>query len=1102
MQKIIKNYFNPINGWKKVGFKCMLIILLVATFDLGTAYSQSQNLTLDFDNTPITEVFKVIEAKTTYRFFYQREQLDVNRKVSLHVKNKSVQDVLNSLFGGSNVNFTIQKDNLILLKTTKTSQGTKEESRKVTGIITDEEGTALPGVGVSVKNSTIGATTDFNGKYEIIVPSSGSVLVFSFLGMTTQEVRVGGNSTINIKLLSNVIGLKEVVVAVGYGSVNKKDLTGSVATINTKDFNKGIAVNPVDLIQGRMPGINVVNNGGEPGAGASVRIRGSNSVRSGQDPLYVVDGVPLDITDAQPSGATITGAGSAATKNPLNFLNPDDIESMDVLKDASATAIYGSRGANGVILITTKKGKSGKGVLTYSGSTSISELPKQLDLLNAEEFLAFRTEKGLTGGDYGANTNWQSQIYRTARTQSHNLSYGGGNDKGSYRASLSYLDQEGIIKKTGLKKYTGRFNVIQNLINDKLRLEANLTAARTGDQRVPIGETGGYEGDVILSSLKLNPTLPVYNPDGTFKQMSADVRNPLAMIDLTSDNNQTDRVLGNISGSFEIIKGLKYKINLAADQSNASRKVMQNQNLIYLTNKGTVDISNVSLSSNLIENYLTYDFNINENNRFNVLAGHSYQQFKTYSYKFSEDGFTITDFDYINNLGLGNAKAATVGSSIVKNALQSFFGRVNYSLNNKYLVTATLRSDGSTKFGANNKYGLFPSASVAWKLNEEEFVKNLGVFSNLKMRLGWGITGNQEIPNKISQILLGSSSSGLSAILDGSAKNVTPGITLTRTPNPDIRWEKTNQVNAGIDFGFANGRITGTIDYFDKTTSDVLLEVFSISPAPTTKVWSNVPDMKIKNRGVELGLTGIILNKKDLTWDAGVNITTIKNEVSGLPMSQITTGSPSGPGITGFSSQVIKNGYPIGTFWGRKFLGFDELGNSVFEKDADGVEIQQSLGSALPKLTYGFNTSLIYKGLDLVLNFNGVYGNKVYNNVANIISQNTLISKEWNATKEAAQSTENSNGTLTYSSRFIENGSFLRLSNVTLGYTVNLKNINWLSKFRFNVTGNNLFVITDYSGYDPEVNADHSSGGVPSMGIDWTTYPKARTVVFGVNVEF
>lgn len=1098
MQKKIKTCLNVQKGARKTGLTYILFLLLISVFcNSGQLYAQSTNLTLDFDNAQITEVFKAIETKTPYRFFYQREQLDVTRKVTIHVKNASLQDVLNKLFQSSGVSYTIQKDNLILLK--QTSQGATENKRKVTGVVMDSEGIPLPAVSIGLKKSSAGTTSDVNGNFEITVPSNESILVFSYLGMITQEVTVGTKSVINIKLQNSAVGLKEVIVSVGYGAVNKKDVTGSVSTIGTKDFNKGAVINPVDMIQGRMPGINVIANGGEPGAGTSVRIRGSNSVRSGQDPLYVVDGVPLDITDVQPSGATIAGTGSNATKNPLNFLNPDDIESMDILKDASATAIYGSRGANGVILITTKKGKAGKGVLNYSATSSVSELPKQLSLLTADEFKAFRSSRGITGGDYGANTNWQDQIYKTAYSQNHNLSYGGGNDKGSYRASVSYLDQQGIIKKTGLEKFTGRFNVIQNLVNDRLRLEANLTAARTRDQRVPIGETGGYEGDVILSSLKLNPTLPVYNPDGSFNQMSKDVRNPLAMIELTNDNNQTDRILGNINGSLEIIKGLKYKINLAADQSNASRKVTQNHNLIYLVNKGTVDISNVSMSSNLIENFLTYDFNINQNNRFNVLAGHSYQQFKVQTHKLSEDGFTVTDFDYTNDLGLGNSKQATVSSSILKNALQSFFGRVNYSLNNKYLVTATVRADGSTKFGANNKYGYFPSASFAWKLTEEDFIKRLDLFSNLKMRLGWGITGNQEIPNKISQMLLGSTPG---AILDGSVKNVTPGITLTRTPNPDIRWEKTNQLNAGVDFGFFRGRLTGTIDLFDKTTSDVLLEVFSVAPAPTTRVWTNVPDMKIRNKGIELALNGILIDKKDFTWDAGLNFTTVKNEVSGLPMSQITTGSPSGPGITGYSSQIIKNGESIGTFWGRKFIGFDELGNSVFEKDANGVEIQQALGSALPKFTYGFNTGLTYKGLDFSMAFNGVYGNKVYNNVANIINQNTLIAKEWNATKEAGQSTENINGTLTYSSRFIEDGSYLRLSNATLGYTVNVKNINWLSKLRFSVTGNNLFIITDYSGYDPEVNADHSSGGVPSIGIDWTTYPKARTIVFGVNVEF
>lgn len=1078
------------------------LYVLLTALCINNGFAQQKNtLDLDYDKANIIDVIKAIEQKTSYRFFYQREQLNVNKKVSIHSKNNSIQEVLPLLFPDGTIDFEIKSDGLIVLtpKAKSTKEKTNKQQRKISGVVTDESGSPLRGV--SVKNNTthIHSSTNNAGYYEIFVSDPNTSLLFSYVGMTSKTVSTAGKSDLDVTLDKSAVGLSEVVVSVGYGSVNKKDLTGAISSLKDKDFNKGLITNPVELMQGRAPGINIITNGGEPGAGAMVRVRGSNSVRSGQDPLYVVDGVPLDITDIQPTGATISGAGSNATKNPLNFLNPDDIASMDILKDASATAIYGSRGANGVIIITTKKGKSGKGTLNLSSNSSISTLPRQLDVMSAETFKSYRASKGITQGDYGASTNWQDQIYRTAYSQNHTLSYGGGSENGTYRGSLSFMDQEGIIKRTGLEKLTARFNVSQNLINNRLKIEANITAARTKDQRVPIGETGGFEGDVILSALKNNPTLPVYHPDGSYYQLSKDVRNPLAMINLTNDNNQNDRILGNITASLDIVSGLKYKINLASDHSTASRKVTQHHSLIYLTNKGTVDISNVEQNSSLMENFLTYDFNISNQHRFNLLAGHSYQQFKAQSYKLNEEGFTIDDFDYVNDLSLGNSRQASVSSSILKNALQSFFGRINYNLSDRYLLTATMRADGSTKFGSNNKYGYFPSASAAWRMHDEQFIQDLGVFSNLKLRAGWGITGNQEIPNKISQMLLGSSGG---AILDGSTKNVVQGVTLTRTPNPDIKWEKTNQVNLGIDFGFLAGRLNGTIDLFDKTTKDVLLEVFSISPAPTTRVWTNVEHMRIKNKGLELSLNGVLLEKQDLHWDLGFNFTTIKNHVSGLPMSQITTGSPSGPGITGYSSQIISNGYPIGTFWGRKFLGFDEQGNSIFEKDENGVERQQALGSALPRFSYGVNTSVAYKSFDLNVAFNGVYGNKVYNNVANIINQNTLIAKEWNASNAAIETNENPNGTLTYSSRFIENGSYLRLSNATLGYRLPLKNIDWINSVRFNLSANNLFTITKYTGYDPEVNADHSSAGVPSIGIDWTTYPKARTLLFGINVEF
>lgn len=428
-----------------------------------------------------------------------------------------------------------------------------------------------------------------------------------------------------------------------------------------------------------------------------------------------------------------------------------------------------------------------------------------------------------------------------------------------------------------------------------------------------------------------------------------------------------------------------------------------------------------------------------------------------------------------------------------------FFGRINYNLKEKYLLTVNFRADGSTRFGDNNKYGYFPSAALGWRLSEEEFIKKLHVFDNLKFRLGWGLTGNQEIPNKVSQKLLGSTPR---AILDGSSSNVIPGVTLVRTPNPDIKWEKTAQTNIGVDFAFFNGRLSGSADYFMKKTKDVLLEMYSISPAPTTKLWTNVPDMNITNKGFELTLNGVLVDKKDFTWDLGVNLSTVKNKVTDCPMSQITSATASGPGILGQICQVIMNDYPIGTFWGKKFLSFDDKGMSIYEKDENGKDKDQVIGDANPDITFNINTSLRYRRFDVSLFFNGVFGNEIYNNLGNVLNQKSMFPKEWNMTKNAADSQESVNNSLIISDRFIENGSYFRLSSATIGYTFDTHKLDWLGNVRVYAAANNLFTITKFSGFDPEVNSDHSVDGVPSMGIAWTNYPKARTFTFGLNLEF
>lgn len=1069
----------------------LLLFLSVSFFQYG--FAQQAILDLNVKDTPLKQVLKLIESKTDYVFFYSDANIDAAQKVNVNIKQKPLTEVLNTVLVNCTYRIDAPTKKIYLLP------AKAQDKIKLAGIVTDTKNEPIIGAGVKVKGSSEAVVTDENGKFSLSA-AKGAVLIISYIGFTSKEVVISSEKAMKIALEESNVLMNEVVV-VGYGTVRKRDLTGSVATLKSEDFNVGVMTSPTQLMQGRVAGVNITSNGGEPGAGMTVRVRGSNSIRSGQDPLYVVDGVPLDITDVQASGGSVSGIGSSPKKNPLNFLNTDDIESIEVLKDASATAIYGARGGNGVVLVTTKKGKKGEGSVNYSGYMSMSNLPKKLDVMTADEFRKYVKDNSLSVRDLNANIDWQEEIFRTAITQNHNLSYGGGNENTLYRFSLNHMDQEGIIDKTGVKKYTGRFNVTQSALKNRVKFEANMTIARTNDQRIPIGETGGHEGDVLLSALKLNPTFPVLNPNGSYYQSSGDERNPVAMIKLTDDNNRTDRFLGNLTTTVNILKNLSYKVNFALDNSSINRKVVQRKDLIYLTNGGTVDINNIDLSSKLMENFLTYEVTFKEKHRLNALVGHSYQHFKNYSYGQSVNGFKNDEIDYLNNLALGNYTTATVQSNILVNELQSFFGRLNYSFNGKYLFTGTLRADGSTKFGDNNKYGKFPSASFAWRLSEEGFFKKITFVDELKVRLGWGITGNQEIPNKISQALLGTGSNN-GAVLGGSLGTVTPGVTLTRTPNPDLKWESTTQYNFGVDFSLLKNRLKGSVDLFDKSTKDVLLQVYSIAPAPTTTVWSNVPDMRIVNRGIELELNGVIVDKKDLEWNAGINFSAVKNEVKDLPLSRITTGSPSGPGITGYSSQVIMSGQPIGTFWGYKFLGFDAAGKNVFELGPDGKPLEQKLGNALPKFTYNFNTNLKYKRWNLGLFFNGVYGNDVYNNLANIMAQKTLLPKGWNAITSATTSAESLNNTLVYSSRFIESGSFFRLSSATFGYSVNTKKIDFIKRLQLYVAGNNLFVITNYSGYDPEVNSDHSSNSVPSVGIDWTSYPKARTVTFGLNVEF
>ncbi|HEY8935668.1 MAG TPA: TonB-dependent receptor, partial [Cyclobacteriaceae bacterium] len=923
------------------------------------------------------------------------------------------------------------------------------------------------------------------------------------VGTVTQEVSVGGQSEINVTLKADASTLSEIVV-VGYGTQERKDVTGAVATVKSEDFNKGILNSPEQLIQGKVSGVNVTSSSGEPGATQSIVIRGPGGVRTGSTPLFVVDGMALDNS---PTGGTTNpnNPGTGVSPNPLNFINPQDIQSITVLKDASATAIYGSRGANGVVMITTKRGKSGKSSITYSGNIGFSKMARPLKVFSADEYRKQVVATGGTLEDSLGNTNWQKEISRTAMTQNHNLTMSGGAEKLSYYASLGMQDQDGVIKTSNMKRYIGRINVTQKVWGDRLSVDVNLNATSTINKRPPTES-------VIGAAITMNPTYKAYDSNGKPHQF-ANATNPLRILALNEDITTINRVIGNVSPSLKLFKGLVYKLNFGIDNSNSDNDIVSLPSAAGPLQLGRLDSYYKSNNNNLIENYLTYTFTAS-NHDVTVMAGHSYQRFFIKGKNFSINKFPDVGVDPIDNPGYGQDLTFVnnqPGGFAQKNELQSFFGRVNYAFKDKYLFTATVREDGSTKFGANNKYGTFPSFSAGWRISEEDFMKSLPI-NNLKLRAGWGQTGNQEIPNKKTQASFTTMISAGTTYPLGSG-SYPAGLYYSRLANPDLQWEVSTQTDVGLEFEFLNGALSGSVDYFRKVSSDILLELVPadpVQPAPT--YWTNVKGMKITNSGLEAALNYQYRASNGFAFNIGGNVTFIHNEVTGSPYTVIPSGTATGSGLTSATINGYVNGQPIGTFYLRKFLGIDENGMSkYYDKDGDGATTDAdrvSAGSALPKIMYNFNAGASFKGFDLSINFNGVSGNKIYDNTANANFYRAKIAKGVNTTSEATQyPNESTSNAAQVSTRYLKNGSFLRLNNATLGYNFSPAKLGldkWLTALRLSVTGQNLFVITKYNGYDPEVNIDRTIAGSSaiSYGIDYLSYPKARTVMFGLNVTF
>lgn len=971
----------------------------------------------------------------------------------------------------------------------------------VSGIVTDAQtGETLPGVNISVKGTATGTSSDVNGRYSLSVPSLSGTLLFSFIGYQSQEITINGRATINVAMQQQTISGDEVIV-IGYGTQRREDVTGAISSIREDDFNPGVSLAPAQLMQGKVAGVNIVQSSGRPGASSTIRIRGSSSVSAGNDPLYVIDGVPLQLASANNyvnvAGESGTSPFNSMPSNPLNILNPADIESIDILKDASATAIYGSRGANGVIMITTKN--YSETTVNYDSYVSISSLRKQLPFLTHDQYRNYAESNNLAFPDEGAQTRWQDHIFRNSLSHNQNLSFGGASGNTNYRASLGYTSQDGIIISSNLKKYTGRINLTHRAIDDRLRVNINLTAARTNEDNAPVSSNINNEGgNMLKDALRWAPTLPVRNQDGSFYQIGELRVNPVSWRQL-DDLTERNTLLGDVKLTYDLFETLNFSVNLGHTNEFISRFTnVPASHPVGANEGGRASINKLQNESSLIETNLNYVNDITENSHLNFLAGYSFQRFVVQS-TFTAANQFASDATKWNLIQSGNTLTNT--SNMSANRLSSVYGRINYRLLDRYMFTFTLRNDGSSRFGENNRWGLFPSGALAWNVSEEDFFPTTTI-NNLKLRLGYGVTGNQEIPNNLFREQLSIAGSAIYSLGGESVPSVLP----SNFPNPDLKWEQTSQLNVGLDLGLFEGRLTGSVDYYVKNTTDLLLQFSTAAPSVVSSQWANVGE--VENRGLEVALNGDIVRTNNFFWSGNLNFSTNKNEVISLSNDQFSreefrTGSSSGVvNPAGRPTQIIRPGLPLRTFWGRKFTGLDENGMETYlDEDGEPGADLVVIGNPHPDFTYGASTSIRWKNFDSSVTLRGVVGNDIYNNTAAEFSYTNIL-PGGNVLQSALSSGVNRSQTAEYSSRWIEDGSYLRLANLTVGYTLDTAIVPQLSRARLFVTGQNLFLITNYSGFDPEVRTNTQGGGTASIGIDYLSYPRPRIFQLGISLSF
>ncbi len=1066
--------------------KMTIILILFTTFHAIAGNANAQFVSLQMKQVELPKVFKAIEKQSQFRFLYNYDLPALQKKVDVAVSGETVVTVLDNLLEGTGVNYKVLENNLVVILPTEMSK--EQNGRVLSGTVYGEEGEPLVGAVIILKGTNFGTTTDSKGNFNIKVQDQNKILLVSHVNYEKQEVIIGNEIKIKITLRQLNSELNQVVV-VGYGTQKKKDLTGAVSIVTSKDLENRPNTQFGYALEGKAAGVQVIRSSGQPQAGFSIRVRGTSSITSGSDPLYIVDGVPTYNTSE---------------------INPADIESITVLKDASSAAIFGSSGANGVVIITTKRGKNQKLRLTYNAALTVSSAWKKMEVLNASQFKDLAIEMGgsTDWSKLTANTNWQNEIFRNAISQNHQLSAAGGDEKTTYYFSGSFNDQKGIVLNNSLKRNTLKANIDHQATNF-LRLGTSISFDNVKDVDVSENNRNG----VITRLYTSIPNIGIRDIDNPAMYARSpfinDLENPVSTVYQPEHLNKSSRVFGNVFAEATLFKGLKIKSLFGAENANGKFTSFQDavQTRYGKSSAGLASENTYKYNYWISENTAQYNTRI-QKHQLTALSGFIVSREKTDNlYKSSRD---FSAAGKSQNVEDGKIKAVPTPYYVQKSH-ESFIGRLNYIFDEKYYVTSNFRADGSGQFSAKNKWGYFPSFSTGWRLSKEQFFKDIKAINELKIRAGWGIVGNDRAQPYAWY-----------GIVDTMQKYIIEDVMKTAyipktIENTDLRWEKTTQLDIGIDLGILNNRVILTADYYEKKTNDMLLSV----PMPTSTGFSNALQNagSMENKGFEFQITTKNIVKSDFIWNTDFNISFNKNKVIDIVGSTLKTGTIN-PAGSDFNTATVQEGQPLGSFFGKISNGVDPTSGMInFLKNKNGTDSVGIIGNANPKFIYGFSNSIRYKNWSIDLFLQGVQGNQIFNgtrvlseSMSLIMNQSATVLNRWKKAGDKTsipKATPNSVVNSAPSSRFIEDGSYLRVKSLTLSYQLKTATLNKLKVSRcvMYLTAENLLTFTKYSGFDPEVSAfsnktQSASNQNTAPGVDFGTYPQAREFVFGLNISF